>query len=391
MPSLYKKKIKRDDWYSKKSYPHFDLPLPFDAAERLVTDPAKVASFPFHPFLSYDKKVRRYRGPTDRSVKKRPIKYAAHRDGYIYSYYARELSLKYEAVIHALELDENVIAYRKNKGNNVDFANDAFDEIDRRGECAAIALDISGFFDTIDHENLKKEWCKIIAEARLPPDHFSIFKALTRWAEVNRDSCYERLGIDAKAPPFPICDDQTFRTVVKGRGTKYDSLVSVNEKPYGIPQGTALSALLSNIYMIPFDLTMKQLAEKQDAYYRRYSDDILWIGDAKHRKYVLSAVDTALAERGDNLVRKDDKTDISIFRTDAGGRLRCDKPFQYLGFTYNGRKRLIRSQTLARYWRRLIYATRSAKREARRAKLEGRTGTPFRRNLNQKLTHLGRG
>jgi len=84
MPRLFKKKTKKDGWYIKKMYPHFDMPLPFEAAERLVTNPAKVASYPFHPFLSYDKKVRRYRGPDDRSVKKRPIKYAAHRDGHIY-------------------------------------------------------------------------------------------------------------------------------------------------------------------------------------------------------------------------------------------------------------------------------------------------------------------
>lgn len=323
--------------------------------------------------------------------KKRPIKYAAHRDGHIYSYYAKELSDHYETAIKALGLEENVIAYRKNKGNNVDFACQAFDEIDRRGSCVAVALDISGFFDSIDHNNLKIEWCNIIGTKTLPNDHFAIFKALTKWAEVDRDKCYERLAIDTKNPPFPICDDQTFRSVIKGRGTKYDSLVTANRNTYGIPQGTPMSALLSNIYMIPFDVGMNKLAEKIGGYYRRYSDDILWICNAEHTQMALDAVDAALTERGSKLVRKEEKTDISIFNLDKDGTLTCDKPFQYLGFTYNGNKRLIRSQTLARYWRRLIYATRSVKREAWSARKEGKTGKPFRKKLNQEMTHLGHG
>jgi len=294
-------------------------------------------------------------------------------------------------VIAPLGLDDNIIAYRKSKGNNVDFACAAFDEIDRRKECTAIALDISGFFDTIDHDKLKKEWCRTIGVNRLPDDHFAVFRALTRWAEVDRDKCYERLEIDTKNPPFPICDDQTFRSVIKGRGTDYDTLVTSNNNLYGIPQGTAMSALLSNIYMIPFDVEMKKLAEKIGGYYRRYSDDILWICDEKYRKVVLQTVDSALSERGDKLVRKEDKTDISVFSADANGMLICDKPFQYLGFTYNGRKRLIRPQTLAKYWRRLIYATRSVKREARKARREGKDDTLFRSKLNQDITHLGHG
>ncbi len=391
MPKLFRKKTKRDGWYIKKMYPHFDSPLPFEAADRLVKDSTKVASFPFHPFLSYDKKTRQYRGRDDRSVKKRPIKYAAHRDGHIYSYYAKELSRHYEAAIKPLGLDDNVIAYRKNKGNNVDFACVAFDEINRRGSCAALALDISGFFDSIDHENLKKEWSKIIGGGMLPPDHFAVFKALTKWAEVDRDKCYERLRIDTRNPPFPICDDKTFRSVVKGRGTEYDSLVTSNKNAYGIPQGTPMSALLSNIYMIPFDVEMKKLAEEVDCYYRRYSDDILWICPQEHVQLVLSAVDKLLSERGENLVRKEEKTDISIFSDTGEGGITCDKPFQYLGFTYNGNKRLIRSQTLARYWRRLIYATWSVKREARSAEKQGKAGKPFRRKLNHEMTHLGHG
>lgn len=402
MPRLFKKKSKIDGWYEKKKYPHFDLPLSYERAQALVNNHQKISSHPFHPFLAYDKKARRFKGRDDVSVKKRPIKYAAHKDGYIYSYYAKEISACYEARVDALGIDQNVIAYRSGKGNNVDFAKAAFDEIDRRGSCVAIALDVSGFFDNIDHQNLKNEWCITINQSKLPNDHFALFKSLTRWSEVNRDECYARLQehtatFNSKNPPRPICDDNDFRTIIKGRGSKMESLIRKNMhadgtwKEYGIPQGTAMSALLSNVYMIPFDQAMNNLANEINGYYRRYSDDILWICDAKHNDRVLQEVDKNLQERGNKLIRKDDKTDISYFELDNTGSLLCDKPFQYLGFTYDGRKRLLRSQTLARYWRRLIYATRSVKREARLARKKGKDGKPLRKKLNLDLTHLGKG
>lgn len=354
MQSPFKKKSKIDGWYSKKKYPHFDKPLIYEQALLLVNNQQKISSHPFYPFLSYEKTARRFKGRSDISVKSRPIKYAAHKDGYIYSYYAKIISEKYESRVIALGLDHNVIAYRSGKGNNVDFAKAAFDEIDRRGVCVAIAVDISGFFDNIDHQNLKKEWWLTIDHTKLPDDHFAIFNSLTRWSEVNRDECFERLekhisSFDIKNPPWPICSDADFRNIIKGKGASLNSLIRKNTddagnwKEYGIPQGTAMSALLSNVYMIPFDRQMKKLANEINGYYRRYSDDILWICDPSYKGRILKEVDAGLQERGGQLFRKDDKTDISYFRLGQNGTLICDKPFQYLGFTYNGKKRLIRS------------------------------------------------
>lgn len=228
MPRLFKKKSKIDGWYEKKKYPHFDLPLSYEHAQALVSNHQKIPSHSFHPFLAYEKETRRFKGrdkrtgTLDSSVKKRPIKYAAHKDGYIYSYYAKKISESYEARVNALGIDLNVIAYRSGKGNNVDFAKAAFDEIDRRGSCVAIALDISGFFDNIDHNNLKKEWCATIGQPKLPDDHFALFKSLTRWSEVNRDDCFARLKehipiFDHKNPPWPICNDNDFRRIIKGK------------------------------------------------------------------------------------------------------------------------------------------------------------------------------
>lgn len=45
----------------------------------------------------------------------------------------------------------------------------------------------------------------------------------------------------------------------------------------GIPQGTTISDVIANMYMIDFDILMKKFATKYGGYYKRYSDDILYI------------------------------------------------------------------------------------------------------------------
>ncbi|MBD5807125.1 hypothetical protein [Limosilactobacillus walteri] len=43
----------------------------------------------------------------------------------------------------------------------------------------------------------------------------------------------------------------------------------------GIPQGTAVSAVLANIYMIQFDYLLADTISKYNGIYRRYSDDFI--------------------------------------------------------------------------------------------------------------------
>lgn len=376
-----------------RSYKHFDKPLGYDKATKLVTSPKAVATHSFFPFLFYENEVRRYRGKgANAQPKKRPLMYASHRDGCIFAYYTILLTEPYEAKVKDLDISEHIIAYRKGMGNNITFADAAFEEIKRRKKCAAIALDISSFFDHIDHANLKDEWCKILNVRKLPQDHFAVFNAVTSWAKVNRDDCYKVLGIDARTAKHPICLPQDYRGKVRGGG-----LVQRNPNTYGIPQGSPISAFLANLYMLPFDCAMSKLAKKIGGYYRRYSDDILWICDEDKVHDVLKAVDTGLTERGAKLTRSTEKTEISIFSADTTGKISCysldksgekipQKPFQYLGFTFDGKKKLVRSSTLSKFHRRLKYAVRGAKRAARKADND----KVYRKKLNDKFTHLGK-
>src|SRR6185295_15151919 len=61
------------------------------------------------------------------------------------------------------------------------------DHIKTQGECTAIALDIKGYFDNIDHIVLREKWRKLINDM-LPTDQNRIYKVLTSYSYVNKDS-----------------------------------------------------------------------------------------------------------------------------------------------------------------------------------------------------------
>lgn len=372
-------------WYNKKKYAHFDLPCSGKVAELLATNPRKVATHSFFPFISFDIKRRRYKarnGKAEVSTKKRPIKIASHRDGYIFAYYASLLSQKYDAFIKGTALDPCVLAYRKGLGSNIQFASAAFDEVDRRGACAAIAIDLESFFDSINHAELKRQWVAVLGSPKLPDDHWAVFRALTRHAWVEREDCYAALGIDPdKDIPKPLCPPADFRLKIRKAG-----LIRENKNDYGIPQGAAISAVLSNIFMIRFDTAMQSIATSIGGYYRRYCDDILWIVDKEHLALVQDSVEEHLKTLGPDAKVNRDKTVVSIFQ--AGTLQAGSKPFQYLGFVYDGERRLIRSQTCSKYWRKVVYAVRAAKRRAKKSAIA--PGVVFRRKLYRRLSHLGK-
>ncbi len=313
--------------------------------------------------------------------------WASHQDGYVYSYYAWLLTKLYEERLASLGIGDCVIAYRKGLGSTVDFSRQVFDEICRRSSCFAIALDVSSFFDCIDHRNLKKEWQETLKVEALPPDHYSVFKSLTRWSKIDQNAAYKVLGVTQKNAPRRLFKNaEAFRQFV----SQNREIVQKNKNPWGIPQGSPMSAILSNLYMIPFDMAMKALADQIGGYYRRYCDDILWICGSEYKDAVLDQVDLALESRGKQLLRKEEKTDISHFRVD-GDSLTCDKPFQYLGFEFNGTKRKIRFKTLARYWAKVIRSCGAMRRSHKKNLKKGYRGSVRRKKINQKYTHLGRG
>lgn len=383
-------------WYRQRRYLHFDEPLGFDKAAALVSDPAAVARHAFWPLISYEIETSKIKedvatGELMSKDKIRNIAYAAHSDSHILSYYCSELAAKYELAISERRIGSAVLAFRSLGKNNIDFAKLAFEEISRQGDCTAIAFDITKFFDSLDHSLLKRRWRELLGASELPNDHYAVFKAIAKFSKVDRNALFLTLGISAHNPRNGgrrICEPADFRSKVRDA-----NLINTNQEVFGIPQGTAISALLSNIYMLEFDSAALAFASEVGGAYMRYCDDMLFIVPTNASEDVQVFAETEIKKL--KLDINPDKTDICDFVKVAGtNHLSTKRPLQYLGFLFDGRRILIRSAAFAKFSNRMKRAVSLAKktmrsRNASRLASGGVERQLYLKKLYSRYSHLG--
>ncbi|WP_318419119.1 antiviral reverse transcriptase Drt2 [Photobacterium leiognathi] len=392
-------------WYTKRNYLHFDISISATKATKIVTNPTIVSTHAFFPFISYNFQLTKLdrdltSGKLYRKPKSRDVAYSSHIDSHIYAYYAKQLSEIYEKKINSLGLNSSVLAFRKLDGkSNVHFANDAFNDIRKMGTCSAIALDFSKFFNTLDHEILKEEWCKLLDVPRLSKDHFNVYRSLTKFTTVDRNEVFKAFGISQYTPKANgrkrICSPLEFRTQVRKAGL-------INPNPQGnkgIPQGSPISALLSNIYMISFDHEMKKYVDSIGGKYFRYCDDMLFLVPSEYKSTVEAlAISKIQALKVD--INKE-KTEIRNFKLTQGKLCSFDevgkqKPLQYLGFLFDGHSIFLRSTALARYSEKMKGGVKLAKKtmnkenRIRHSKGEQEQEQLYKRKLHRLYSYRGR-
>ena len=377
-----------------KNYPHFDERIGLKEANILVRDPKRVAQNAFFPFMLYHEEWQPFRTPKGAlekpEPKVRPIRYASRRDAYIFTYYRRILAEAYESRLTELGIDECPIAYRRLTSDdargkcNIDFARDAFQEIKQLGNCVAVAMDIKGYFENLDHERIKTIWCNLLNCDCLPADHYAIFKNITRYHVVDIKDVYRRLGYiettvvdgvarDVYTVPFrempkQLCSTSDFRKRICGGDPTLPSLIRGNvdgsgdQLTYGIPQGAPISDVIANFYLIDFDKRLYEFVSGLGGYYRRYSDDILLIvpGAEQEASRVENFVSNEIRHYGDRLEIKDSKTCVTRFsRSDSHldafdvKSPKNEMGFEYLGFRFDGKKVLIRESNISRLHRKI--------------------------------------
>jgi hypothetical protein len=352
-----------------------------------VRDPQQVARHPFLPFIRRTLSTPQYKKDVGAiEVKKREIAYAAHMDAAIYSYYDDILVEAYERRITQLGLQDVPIAYRRfdERLCNINFAHRAFCFIASHRPCVAMGFDVKGFFDNINHDLLLGSWRDVLGVERLPADHFAIFKSVTRWESVDRDAAYEALGIPLdtrRARNRSLCSLRDFKCKIRGNG-----LIKRNPNPFGIPQGSPMSAVLSNMYMLPFDLQISLSVASCGGFVQRYCDDVFLVVPLEFEDEARDLVKAAATERNLDIHEEGKKIEIVQF-PDPRVSQRSAKPIQYLGLTYDGAETLIRSQTLSRYHRKLrFYLRRSAIKAAHNVEHPW----IYKRRLKARFTHRGR-
>ena len=383
----------------RRTYLHFDVPPSQSEALRVVPDPREVARRSFLPFIRYEKLTKRIRrGPTGalvRNDKKRPICYASHMDAAIYEYYGDRISDAYERFVKVIGIGDCVSAFRPGLGKStIDYAYDVFRFVSQQSTCTCLAFDVESFFDNLDHAILKNAWESVMGGVRLANDQFAVYKSVTRYAFVEQQLLYQEFGISQHNRwangRSRVCAPHEFRARVRGQG-----LIQRNEVARGIPQGSPISAVLSNVYMIEFDKRMNEFAAQFAGIYRRYCDDILLVlpgQDPQIGGSVVSMVEESLSDL--KLKLQPSKTSMHYFPAPSANIIANKAPLQYLGFTYDGKRVLLRPAGVARYYSKQRAGVRLAKKTRDRVdKALGMTGPPSplkTRKLYVLYSHVGR-
>lgn len=382
-------------WYKPRRYLHFDSPLSLKNAEKIATNPDIVKSHSFYPFIAFSdltKKIFFDKNAVKIKSKDkiRPISYASHVDSAIYSYYSNTLSKNYEKILSEHDLTTSVMAFRSLGKSNIDFAKKIFTEIEERKYCSAIGLDVTGFFDNLDHTHLKEMWAKVLGKSILPNDHFAVYKSITSFSTVDKGELYKEFGIAIHNPKNSrnrVCNPKDFRNRVRK-----NKLIKKNKSPFGIPQGSPISAILSNIYMLDFDKTIKEYVDNIGGSYYRYCDDMMIIIHPEKRDKTISYITSEILKL--KLTINEKKTEISNFSL-TGGKQKSDRPLQYLGFTFDGERILIRSAAFARFSAKMKGGVKLAQRTCeKRNIIRQEKGLAerdlYKRKIYERYSHLGK-
>ena len=375
----------------RRRYLHFDeiLESVSTSTVKKITNPKFIEKYGFFPLIQSIQKSRLYkRDPVTKKkiikTKNRPISYPAHFDALIYSWYAEQLEVPYEKKVKEVGLNDNVIAYRQLGKSNVTFAKEVFDFIKTQDNTVAIALDIKGFYDTLDFASLKKSWARILSRADLPPDHYQVYKTVTKFSYVDIGDIKKLLNIgmgEYKKLRF-------FLNINILGALRSEGKIKTNADR-GIPQGTPISCILSNLYMLDFDRAVVAEISKYAGLYRRYSDDIIVVCPADKVEHIKKYLNEEISEI--KLAVEEAKTEIKSFMRSENGVLSCSdekgkkSKLQYLGVEFDGQHTTLRHKGYAKFERKM---TRIIRGEVENAHELG--FAVAKRKIYEKFTTLGK-
>jgi hypothetical protein len=447
-----------DEWLKFKKYPHIGKPLTSKKdkswLKNYIKSPENIANHKFVPLLHRTLSQRKYRplenahknnsGKRERTVsdkKERHIYFPSHLDSIIYSYYSHQLTKAYEEYLENKPYGSVAVAYRKipigggESGNksNIEFAFEAFEFIEKNKNrnLSIIVADVTSFFDNLDHRILHKQWKRVMNKTNLPEDHYTIFKNLVDNNYVNENELFKRFQHKLIIERFKPND--TSQKILKRKkvnkifNMRHENVVAFCDKdeffeeatdlirvdkPYkkevreslnkkikkGIPQGTPISATLANIYMLDFDerVHSEVVSKSKNAYYQRYSDDLIIICDQEDEEYFYNLIRKEIEDEA-KLDIQPKKTNVYRYQLDENsefkgglvknGKANLNKQIEYLGFMYDGLKVRVKTAGFSKFYRTLKRSFKRGAHFAKKAHIP--SDSLFETRLYKRFTHLG--
>ena len=307
--------------------------------------------------------------------------YASHRDACILAYYASVLSFALEEHYTLAGLQDSVIAYRSLGKANYDFAAEVLEFCIERSPVTILAFDVKGFFDNLEHSLLKTSLKNILNCSELDDDWYKVYRHVTKFCYVDKQELkthavfQERLRAKGKGPIASIRE-------LKANGVTFHK----NPTPgMGIPQGTPISAVFSNSYMLEFDKTAKYYCDSIGALYRRYSDDILIVCKPDHADHVNDKIEKLIASV--MLELSSEKTERSEFDHSVDQNS-ANRMAQYLGYYLFPHGATIRASSLSRQWRKMRRAIKRTRKVAEDGITAGYANKVWTKKLRRRFTPL---
>lgn len=382
--------------FKDKYYTHFDVKKKAIKYIDKIKDPSWVTRHAFYPFIHYKIVFKKYvfnpeTQMKEKKDKERDIYYSAHIDRFIYQYYAELINMHYNQIAKKLGINNVSTAYRNNKKGkcNIHFAKEALEFICKCKEVWILVGDFSSFFDNLDADYLKEKLQQVLQVDRLPEDQYAVFKSITKYTYVERDDIELIKGkkLNEMRRENKYFETEQFQVFKKTYLKKHD-------KTYGIPQGSSISAVYANVYMLDFDKIINDYVTSKKGMYRRYCDDIIIIipinkhdiENKMNEEYVkyLESVRSSIPRLSLNL----DKTEQYYYNQNEEKRLVDLKGkkdiLNYLGFSFDGRYVRLREKSLFKYYSRAYKKVKAVKKSKGK-----REEFAVKKSLYRLYTHLG--